>query len=147
MRPDGRRVKPVKPFVTTTESVGHLFFTGFTGFTRLPCGFIAASHRFHRFHTPGCEMLHDMTSSCLAALNNLPTAMVHRGRALCSARCALLRGLGLGAASLLTPPHHIGASRHGAPYARLSWTGASCGGARPDCQSLAVVLARMPLRR
>jgi hypothetical protein len=26
--------------------------TGFTGFTRLPCGFIAVSYRFHRFHTP-----------------------------------------------------------------------------------------------
>ena len=56
--------------------------------------------------------------------------MVHRERALCLARCALLREvieLGLSAASLLTTPHHIGAPRDGAPYARFSWTGASCG--------------------
>ena len=26
--------------------------TGFIGFTRLPCGFIPVSYRFHRFHTP-----------------------------------------------------------------------------------------------
>ena len=116
----GRRVKPVKPVVIRKEyrrapvfffrdspvsAVSHAchavslrFHTGFIGFTRL---------------VVKCSMA-CREAACLPG-GGLPGAMVHRGRSQCLARCALLRGLGLGAATLLTSPRHIGASRHRAP--------------------------------
>ena len=66
----GRRVKPLKPAENRHETAWQawetgetgrivkksrvIFFksSGFTGFPRLPGGFISVSYRFHRFHTP-----------------------------------------------------------------------------------------------
>ena len=49
-------MKPVKPDDLLRKYDGLLFYKklfGFTGFTRLPCGFKRFSARFHWFHTPG----------------------------------------------------------------------------------------------
>ena len=58
MKPHGRRVKPVKPRDSKKKRLLiSLESQGFTGFTRLPCGFIQVSDRFQRFHTPANRML------------------------------------------------------------------------------------------
>jgi hypothetical protein len=65
----------VKPVVIIKGYKRHLSFSlefiGFTGFTRLPCGFIAVSYRFHRFHTPGGEMRRDMQRSWASVVRKL----------------------------------------------------------------------------
>ena len=152
MKPHGRRVKPLKPLnlkriIQGAYTYCFVLTTGFTGFTRLPSGFIRVSYRFHWFHTPGGEMLDGMPGSSVSALRGPPWR--HSTPREVTMPCQVCASAWAGAwrrNSLdISPPRRCVSPR--SALARLSWTRASCVGARPDCQSLALAFARMSLRR
>ena len=92
-------------------------------------------------------MLHDMPGSCVSALRGPPCrhGAPRQGTMPCQVCASASAGAWRCKSLDISPPRRCVSPR--SALARLSWTRASCVGARPDCQSLALALARMSLRR